>query len=144
MPFYFFDASAAVKVYHPETGTDKVLEIYRSPDNGILISDLSYTEVLSALNRKKQNGAISQLQFDDMIGRFFFDYQNKYLVMDFYDDVRILAGKLIMRRNIRSGDSIQLATALDNEDVVLTFVSADDKLCTAATSEGLQVLNPEK
>jgi len=71
-------------------------------------------------------------------------YQDKYLVMDLYDDIRILAGKLIMRRNIRSGDGIQLATALDNEDVNLTFVSADQKLCDAATNEGLQVLNPEK
>jgi len=144
MPFYFFDASAAVKIYHPETGADKVLEIYRLPDNGVIISNLAYTEVISALNRKKQNGVISQLQFDDSISKFFSDYENKYLVMDLYDDIRILAGKLIMRRNIRSGDGIQLATALDNEDVDLTFVSADQKLCDAATSEGLQVLNPEK
>jgi len=144
MPFYFFDASAAVKVYHPETGTDKVMEIYRSADNVLVISNIAYTEVLSALNRKKQNRVISQLQFDDSIGKFFSDYQDKYLVMDLDEDIRISAGKLIMRRNIRSGDGIQLATALDSEDVDLIFVSADQKLCDAATSEGLQVLNPEK
>ena len=144
MPFYFYDASVAVKVYHPEAGTDKVLEIYRSPDNGIVISNLAYTEVLSALNRKKQNGVISQLQFDDSIGKFFFDYQNKYIVIDLDEDIRVSAGKLIVRRNVRSGDGIQLATALNVENIDLTFVSADHKLCDAATSEGLQVLNPEK
>jgi predicted nucleic acid-binding protein len=60
MQFYFFDTSGAVKMYSTEPGSDKVNQIYSSPDVGII------------------------------------------------------------------------------------FVSADDKLCTAATNEGLQVLNPEK
>ena len=73
----------------------------------------------------------------------FFDYQNKYLVIDLLEDIRVLAGQLILRRNLRSSDSIQLATALQNKDLDLTFVCADQKLCDAAISEGLQILNPE-
>jgi len=144
MKFYFFDASGTVKIYYTEVGTDKVNAIYMAPDNGMILSDLTYTEVLSALNRKKQAGLISQAEFDDAISRFFFDYQNKYLVMELSEDIRVLAGKLILRHNLRSADSIQLATALDNKKLDPIFVCADDKLCNAATSEGLQVLNPEK
>jgi len=144
MPFYFFDTSSAVKVYHTESGTDKVNKIYDSSDDGILISNLTYTEVFSALNRKKQNGVISQLQFDTSTNQFILDYQNKYFVVDLDDAIRIQAGQLIIRRNLRSADSIQLATALENKGLNLTFVCSDEKLCNAAIAEGLQVLNPEK
>jgi len=144
MPFYFFDTSGAVKIYHVELGSDKVKRIYDSPDDGILISNLTYTEAFSALNRKKQNGAISQFQFATAINQFILDYLNKYFVVDLDDNIRIQAGQLIMRRNLRSADSIQLATALENKDLNLIFVCADEKLCNAAMSEGLQVLNPEK
>lgn len=98
----------------------------------------------SALNRKKQNGMISQLQFDESTSKFFFDYQNKYIVIDLDEDIKVFAGKLIMRRNVRSGDGMQLAAALNDENIDLTFVSTDQKLCDAATSEDLQVLNPKK
>lgn len=145
MSFYFFDTSSAVKAYHTELGTDKVNEIYGSSgDDGILIANLTYTEVFSALNRKKQNGVISQLQFDTSINQFILDYQNKYLVVDFDDAIRIQAGQIIIRRNLRSSDSIQLATALENKALNPTFVCADEKLCNAAIAEGLQILNPEK
>ena len=144
MPFYFFDTSCVVKRYCAEAGTNKIDEIYDAPDNGIIISNLTYTEVLSALNRKKQEGLLSQVAFDEAIGKFFFDYQSKYLVIDLDKDIRISAGELIMRHNLRSGDSIQLATALHDEDFDLIFVSSDQNLCKAADSEGLEVLNPEK
>jgi len=144
MTFYFFDSSVAVKVYYTEVGTDKTKEIYDALEDGIMISNLTYTEVISALNRKKQNGLISQQQFDEALSKFFFDYQNKYLVIDMEEAIRVSAGKLILRQNLRSADSIQLATALDDERLPPIFVCSDEKLCNAATSEGLQVLNPEK
>ena len=71
MKFYFFDTSGAAKLSCIESGTDRVSEIYDAPDHGILISNLTYTEVLSALNRKKQAGVISQSQFDDAVSKFF-------------------------------------------------------------------------
>jgi len=75
---------------------------------------------------------------------YFFDYQNKYLVIDMEEAIRVSAGKLILRQNLRSADSIQLATALDDERLPPIFVCSDEKLCNAASNEGLQVLNPEK
>jgi predicted nucleic acid-binding protein len=144
MPFYFLDTSGAVKIYHHELGSDKVKRLYVSSDDGILISNLAYTETLSALNRKKQNGAISQDHFDTAINQFIFDYLNKYFVVDFNDNIRIQAGQLIIRQNLRSADSIQLATALESKELNLVFVCADEKLCNAAIREGLQVFNPEK
>ncbi len=144
MTFYFFDASGAVKIYYTEIGSDKVNAIYDAPDNGIILSNLTYTEVLSALNRKKQDGLISRSAFDDALSRFFFDYEKKYLVMQMSEEIRVSAGKIILRHNPRSADSIQLATALDNKDTHPYFVCADAKLCKAATREGLQILNPEK
>ena len=75
---------------------------------------------------------------------YFFDYQNKYLVIDMEENIRVSAGKLILRQNLRSADSIQLATALDDRSLSLVFACSDERLCDAAMREGLQVLNPEK
>lgn len=43
---YFFDTSALVKIYHKETGTKKVLNIYKSKRN-IVISEFSKVEFIS-------------------------------------------------------------------------------------------------
>jgi len=47
--FFLFDTSALVKRYHIEPGSDKVDEIFESPDNVLIISELALVEVASAL-----------------------------------------------------------------------------------------------
>lgn len=55
---------------------------------------------------------------------------------------------LIDHHPLRAYDALQLATALQladalrSEGLSLTFVSADERLCTAAEQEGLVTVNP--
>ena len=51
---YFFDTSAVVKIYHQETGSDRILPLYRSGDT-IMISELSKVEFLSTVHKKLKN-----------------------------------------------------------------------------------------
>jgi hypothetical protein len=50
---------------------------------------------------------------------------------------------LIIKRYMKSIDSIQLAIALNIPLDGMTFVSSDQRLCNIAKAEGLLVLNPE-
>lgn len=46
---YFLDTSALVKIYHKETGTEKVLNIYEDK-NDIVIWELSKVEFISTIH----------------------------------------------------------------------------------------------
>ena len=48
---YFLDTSSLVKIYHRESGTDLVLDIYRG-DGKIGISELSKVEFVTTIQRK--------------------------------------------------------------------------------------------
>jgi hypothetical protein len=44
---YFLDTSALGKYYHPELGSDRVMEIVDRPSGRILISKLAFVEIQS-------------------------------------------------------------------------------------------------
>ncbi|WML90397.1 PIN domain-containing protein [Thiothrix lacustris] len=52
----FFDTSALVKYFHPETGTAHVIELMENASNTIWVSDLARIEFISALYRKFRRG----------------------------------------------------------------------------------------
>jgi predicted nucleic acid-binding protein len=49
---YFLDTSSLVKIYHKESGTADVLNIYNKAENLIQISELGRIEFLSTVHRK--------------------------------------------------------------------------------------------
>jgi len=57
MQYYFLDTSALVKRYHQETGTKIIDKIFDSEEKVIIISNISISEFVSALNRKKNEKA---------------------------------------------------------------------------------------
>ena len=56
---YFFDTSAAVKLYHQETGSDRVFPLYRDGE-AIVISEFSKVEFLIYCSQKVQNRRYSR------------------------------------------------------------------------------------
>lgn len=50
---------------------------------------------------------------------------------------------LVLKRNLRTLDSLQLAVALGLKELKVTFVCADKKLVSIAEKEGLKAINPE-
>ena len=80
MQYYFLDTSALVKRYHQEIGTDVVDEIFESEDRVIIISNISITEFVSTINRKKNEKEITQDDLELVLSKFYADImQNSQL-----------------------------------------------------------------
>jgi predicted nucleic acid-binding protein len=143
MKFYFLDTSALVKRYHSEKGTDKIDRIFSQDDRAIVISSISLTEMVSAVNRKKEEKIISRDDLKIALSKFFHDAIKDFLVLELDGEHIKGSIKLVLKRNIRTLDALQLAVALSLKELKVTFVCADKKLVSVAEKEGLQTLNPE-
>ncbi len=143
MKFYFLDTSALVKRYHSEKGTDKIDKIFSQDDRVIVISSISITEMVSALNRKKEDKTILKEDLKIALSKFFHDAIKDFLIIEL--DGEHIKGSimLVLKRNIRTLDALQLAVAIGVKELKVTFVCADKKLVSVAEKEGLQTINPE-
>lgn len=150
MSGYFFDSSALVKRYVPETGTAWVRSIVDPKSrHTIFIAHVTQIELVSAAMRRSRDGSISirtaravRLVMDRHTSR-------QYSVIGLTSAVVSLAEHLLEIHPLRAYDSVQLASALEsNRRLVLaglnslTFVSSDSRLLSIATAEGLPTDDP--
>jgi predicted nucleic acid-binding protein len=115
---------------------------------GISSSSLQITpvEVMSGVMRRQRNGEIPAKAAHS--ARLVLDRhcQRDYIVTAI--DIALIqrAEDLLERYPLRAYDAIQLASALESDDALpadpLTFVSADQRLLTAASAEGLAIEDP--
>lgn len=147
MIYYFFDSSALIKRYHAEAGTEKTDELFAQQDNKIVKSSLALSEITSALNRKKNEGKINPELLQDILNEFYREVLERFTVISLDDSLIPHSIELILNRNLRTLDSLQLNAALSVfqllSEMKFIFVCADKKLLEAATHEGLVTLNPE-
>lgn len=146
----FFDTSALVKYYHPETGTPAVDRLVDEPGAEIVISRLTLVETISVFATKVRTGTFDVASFARLRGRFASDVTRKRyrvvrLLNAHYDRAQDLVRRHGLGRQVRTLDALQLAVALNlhQEAPIDYFVCADHRLCDVATSEGLTVVNPE-
>jgi predicted nucleic acid-binding protein len=134
----FFDASALVKRYVREADTAAVRRALMRGD--VVISRLSEVEVVAALARLAREGHIEGRRRDRAIAAFLQDI-SAWLVVELSPDVTALTRALLARHVLRSGDAIQLASALRFQQKTLVslsaFVAYDTRLIEAAANEGL-------
>ncbi|CAK0780763.1 PINc domain-containing protein [Gammaproteobacteria bacterium] len=139
MKAYFFDTSALVKRYITEIGLQWT-QASTNPQEGnkVILARITWVEMLSAFSRLKRESAIDETVFNIALQAFEFDWDTQYQIVEFD---KILAE--------RAYDSVQLASALKIHQIYtkmvpgfFIFVSADDRLLTVATSEGMHVENP--
>jgi predicted nucleic acid-binding protein len=150
---YFLDASAVVKRYVREVGSDWVRAL-TAPDGEqhIILAEVTLAEVAAALAaRERAPGGISRRQRDELLTAFLTDCQRPFHLRAISRAVIDSAVHLTQHHRLRGYDAIQLATALAVNDVLLasqlpgvTFVAADDDLIDAARAEGLAVENPNE
>lgn len=144
MGYCFFDTSALVKRYYPETGTDVVDELVEDDDRTVVVTSLAVIEATSAFRRKHNADEISEREMTSLVATFFDEALSEFVVVPM-DDVSLeRAFDLILEDDLRTLDSLQLSAALAFDDPTseLTFVSADDELIDVADSRGLTSLNP--
>jgi len=129
MSVLYFDSSALVKLVVTETGTDAIRD--QLVTSGMwATSDLGYTEVQRAINRRQPDSWDDAWQMMNKLSRITLD-------RDMYD----LAGRLQPAR-LRSLDAIHVAAALSIGSDLTAVVTYDKRLAEAAQLNGIPVLSP--
>ncbi|MGH9788924.1 MAG: type II toxin-antitoxin system VapC family toxin [Candidatus Acidiferrales bacterium] len=149
----YFDASALVKRYLRESGSDEVDNLFKR-DEQLFTSVLSFAEVHAAFGRKLHNREINRAVFERARSGFLDDYM--FALYSLNLDVGTMAAvpSLTERHPIRGADAVQLSSALWLRDMTwlspefaagdrtVKFVTADERLAEFAVQSELSVLIP--
>lgn len=140
----FADASAAVKRYADEAGSDRVRRL-----DALVASAVTRVEVPAALWRKHRMGELAladtQVLVDDFEADWFGSNEEQPVFIGLDVTPRLLdhAARLVAVHGLRASASVQLASALAASaaaDDDLPFVCFDHDLSRAAAAEGLRDL----
>jgi len=104
-------------------------------------SRLSEVEISSAVVRRCRGGAISPKSRNAILSVLREDFATLYVV-EFSAVISRLCHDLLVRRSLRAGDAIQLASCIHLRDQLgqpTEFVAYDRRLNEAAAAEGLEV-----
>ena len=135
----YLDASALVKHYVEEDGSDAVRRILG--ESVPVTSRLTEVELTSAIARRARQGDVSENVRDKLLGRLRQDLLSFYVV-ELVPEVVSQAGSLLLRHPLRANDAIQLASCLAVQarlPAAVRFVASDQRLNAAARAEGLRV-----
>lgn len=147
---YYLDSSALSKRYVEETGTSWVRGLLASEaGNAIVTARITMVEFHSALARRLREGSIQAGDFSIAIQAFNLHCAAEYRFVELDLHIVRSARDLLDHHPLRAYDSVQLASALRTAHALqaarmspLLFVSADDRLNSAAAQQGLAVDNP--
>lgn len=150
MPIVFWDASALIKRYLTETGSQSVNAIFAAPQKMEMVTTPSgYTETYAALLRKRNGGVLNQSEFgtavialqDEVIHNVDFG------LISVSDEIIFASIEIIHRHNLNSTDAALLTALLEVSQSsgisTCVLVASDQRLLRATAAEGLATLNPE-
>jgi predicted nucleic acid-binding protein len=108
-------------------------------DPEIVVAPITPIEVDSAVWRKARQSSDDVSRQRSL--RRLSELRARWVVIEDYADVFAEARRMVARYGLRSGDAIQLATAIITRgSAVLVFVSLDEDLNAAARAEGFPIL----
>lgn len=145
MKVYYLDASAWVKRYYQEPGTQKVQALF---DGGAALAcaSLGLIEVLATLSRKYKARQISRAQLQRQQIEITADWE-QFIQVKLSEEVLEEALRLTLELSLRGADAVHLASAsvlktnlaeLDE----FSFIASDNELLEAAQQIGMTVVNP--
>ena len=145
MASYFFDTSVLIKLYIEEKGSAEVIDLVKNLNGDqIAIIDIALLESRSAIRRREREGDISGPDARRILDQIEEDSTALYLVQPSSAVIGETA-RLLDSHPLRTLDALHLAGCLTIQHSApppLIFVCADDRLCDAASREGLTTLNP--
>ena len=152
MSVYYLDASALVKRYVNESGSGWLRSLLASTQVDLLFtSRMTIVEVMSAFARRVREGALTSEEFAAAENALRGDCLRDYQIMPPTIEIVDLACSLLQRHPLRAYDATYLASALSAQKFLATeghpgliFLSADDRLTSAASVEGLETDNPNR
>lgn len=148
MSFYFLEATAFVKLFVREPGTDALIDMMEAAeDNRKLISASTPLEVYAVIRRRERGGDITPEDAASALSVL--RLESARMVQQPLNPAVIEAARqLLDRSTLRWPDTLQLGAALAARDMFqgteITFVSASATLLAVAASEGFKVLDPVK
>ncbi len=153
MHYFYFDASALVKRYTEEFGSDKVDYLFiNAPFNRLRCLTIGVAEVFWVCIRKKNDGRITQHEFTHAVAnltREVISYTSDFHIAPVPDSLVWTSLNLVETYSINSVDAIVLGSAietameLNSTDDTLVLVASDQRLLRAARHERLLIFNPE-
>lgn len=136
---HYFDASAWVKRYVREPGSELVADAMR--DGIAATARYTWIETLSALARLRSEGALdagAERRIRDALRDDF----GALAIVELSAEVVDEAERLLAGHELRAGDALQLASALvlqTRAEVPITFVGFDRRCLEVARAEGMTV-----
>ena len=137
----YLDASALVKLYLPEPGSD-ALDAAIQGRSDLMISDLAITEIVSALSRRRREGILPASSCARLHRKILADVEKGlYFKSDLTPEVHREAERLLLAlddASLRTAYALHLALAsLSGAAAIVTY---DLRLAEAATRIGLNSL----
>ena len=154
----YLDSSALVKRYVFEPGTDALnarMAAEESSGEPLFTSVLSYVEVQRALTTKLKDKTLSRVAFDQAKRNFEADWTVGLTIVELGANVLLFVPDILEHTDLRSGDAIQLASALWVRDFLrlsskhgwkgskMSFTTADRGLEQAAATYKIETFNPQ-
>jgi predicted nucleic acid-binding protein len=134
----YLDASALVKWYVEEEGSDRVRQLMAR--GSLATSRLSEVEVASAVARRSREGSFPAAERDRVFAALPLDLAVMFIV-ELTPGITARCCALLTRHRLRASDSVQLASGLylsEQAGTPLQFVAFDERLLEAAQAEGLE------
>lgn len=146
MSIYFVDTSVLAKRYIKETGSAWVISwVEPIPGNTIIIADISSVEMFSLFSRRVREGTLAAADAILLENDFLFHLATEHETLQCDVSVLTRARTFTKTYALRTLDALQLASAAGALAIVnkpITLISGDNRLLTAAASEGFAVDNP--
>lgn len=147
---YFVDASAVVKAYVRERGSETVQAAFRRLDGSLFISELVAVEIMACFTRLRRKRQISARTYRTARGDFLIDLTSRYFVLPLPSpvfDAALAALHTFRGRGVGAPDTLHVCAAEWLQSLVpdetVAFMCSDEKLRKAAASRGFSVFDPE-
>lgn len=147
---YFLDASAVVKAYIREKGSETIQQGLEQLHGSFVVSELVAVETMACFARLRRKREISARTYRTARGDFLSDLATEYFLLPLADEVFDSALSLLhvlKERGIGAADALHLCTAEWLQSITpgepVRFICSDDKLRRAAATRGFKVFDPE-
>jgi predicted nucleic acid-binding protein len=137
---YYFDTSALIKAYIEEEGSKKVKSIINSAEE-IFVSSITSLECHSTIRRLLLEKSITEISYNLLRKKIYQDFED-FSIIPFTTQIEELAKDYIHQFQLKTLDSIQLASCVSVVADIYSFVLCDDKLFSSAKKLEMEVINP--
>jgi predicted nucleic acid-binding protein len=149
MAVFYLDASALLKRYRTEKGTEIVDDIYdgRGEQHIILTSQLTCIEVESVAARARKGGILNDREYKTLLGAFSGDLAEGLRLVAIGPERLVEAAEIVREVPLRSLDAIHY-TVVRRLNILwgshpFVFVGSDRELLDACQANGIEYVDPE-